>query len=68
MGCDEDVLSPVQGPPMGPRGSEGLGLLEAEHQPLSSDGGRAFYASHYHEQRCAVVDTSVVASQQWPLP
>ena len=39
---------------MGPRlGSEGLGLLEAEHQPLSSDGGRAFYSSHYHEHMCA---------------
>ncbi len=39
---------------MGPRGSEGLGLLEAEHQPLSSDGGRAFYSSQYHEHQCAI--------------
>ena len=42
----------MQGPPLGPRGSEALGLLQAEHQPLSSDGGRAFYSSHYHAERC----------------
>ncbi len=54
-GLRRQLALPVQGPPLGPRGSEGLGLLEAEHNPLSSDGGRAFYSSQYHEHQCAAV-------------